>query len=342
MSLIFFKEKNIIIGVLMTAVIFMIDLQSPLWYDAWVLYLIPLFFMYQSARRPYLYSVIVTLLTAAGLFFPHAYSDSTPLMHSAVNRITGICGGWGVSVLLMRLKHLHVSLLQSHNELEKRVEERTDELSQSLGEKEILLREIHHRVKNNLAVVSSLLSLEARKIKDAGVKSLFEESQQRVRSMALVHEKLYQTKDLSAINFESYIKSMVLDIISMYRIDTSAITTEINIGDIELDLESAVPCGLIINELLTNAFKHAFPKNGRGVLSINFTNTDGTYTLIIKDNGVGLPEGFDYREADTLGFQLVDILAGQLGGTLEIKSDKGTEAIVIFYSALLTKSCKMS
>ncbi|MGO9015353.1 MAG: sensor histidine kinase [Dissulfurispiraceae bacterium] len=204
------------------------------------------------------------------------------------------------------------------------------QIKQSLKEKEALLREIHHRVKNNLAIVSSLLSLEARKIKDAGVKSLFEESQQRVRSMALVHEKLYQTKDLSSINFESYIKSMVLDIISMYRIDTSAITTEINIRDIELDLESAVPCGLIINELLTNAFKHAFPKKGKGVLSINFTKTDGTYTLAIKDNGIGLPEGFDYKEAGTLGLQLVNILTDQLGGTLEIKSDKGTEAVVMF------------
>src|SRR5208337_3596073 len=204
------------------------------------------------------------------------------------------------------------------------------QIKRSLKEKEALLREIHHRVKNNLAVVSSLLSLEARKIKDAGVKSLFEESQQRVRSMALVHEKLYQTKDLSSINFESYIKSMVLDIISMYRIDTSAITTEINIRDIELDLESAVPCGLIINELLTNAFKHAFPKNRRGVLSINFTKTDGTYALTIKDNGIGLPEGLDYKEAGTLGLQLVNILTGQLDGTIRIKSDKGTETVVKF------------
>ncbi len=328
MSLSLFKEKNIIIAVLMTIAIFMIDIHTPLWYDAWLLYLVPLFFMYQTAERPYLYSVIVSLLTAAGLFFPHPYS--TPLMHSAVNRITGILGGWGVSVLLMRLKHLHVSLLQSHNELEKRVEERTGELSQSLREKEALLREIHHRVKNNMAVVSSLLSLEARKIKDAGVRSLFEESQQRVRSMALVHEKLYQTKDLSSINFEDYIKSIVSEIISTYRIDTSAIAAEINIEGIELDLESAVPCGLIINELLTNAFKHAFPKNRKGLLSVNFTKTDGAFTLTIKDNGVGLPEGFDYKGASTLGLQLVNILTDQLGGTLRIKSDKGTEAVVMF------------
>jgi PAS domain S-box-containing protein len=204
------------------------------------------------------------------------------------------------------------------------------QIKQSLKEKEVLLREIHHRVKNNMAVVSSLLSLEARKIKDVTVRALFEETRQRVKSMALVHEKLYQTKDLSSVNFEDYIRSIVSEIISLYRIDTSAITVEINIEDMELDLESAVPCGLIINELLTNAFKYAFPKNGRGGLSINFTKTDDNYTLAIKDNGVGLPEGFDYNEASTLGLQLVNILTGQLGGTLQIKSDKGTEAVITF------------
>ena len=204
------------------------------------------------------------------------------------------------------------------------------QIKQSLKEKEALLREIHHRVKNNMAVVSGLLSLEARKIKDADVRALFEKNQQRVRSMALVHEKLYQTKDLSSINLEGYIKSIISDIISLYRIDTSAITTEINIEGIELDLESAVPCGLIINELLTNAFKHGFPDDRSGVLSVDFRKTDDTYTLIIKDNGVGLPEGFDYNEESTLGLRLVKVLTEQIGGTLQIKSDKGTEAMVIF------------
>jgi PAS domain S-box-containing protein len=209
----------------------------------------------------------------------------------------------------------------------KKVEEH---IKQSLREKETLLREIHHRVKNNMAVVSALLSLQARKIKDATVSRLFEESQQRVKSMALVHEKLYQTKDFSSINFEDYIKSLVSEIISLYRIDTSVITTEINIEGIELDLESAVPCGLIINELLTNAFKYAFPDNRGGVLRVDFTKTDDNYTLTIKDNGVGLPEGFDYKEANTLGLQLVNVLTGQIRGTLRIKSDKGTEAVVTF------------
>ena len=148
--------------------------------------------------------------------------------------------------------------------------------------------------------------------------------------MALVHEKLYQTTDLSSINFEDYITSIVSEIIGLYRIDTKAITTEINIKDIELDLESAVPCGLIINELLTNAFKHAFPDNRSGVLSINFKKTDDTYKLVIKDNGVGLPEGFDYMRTNTVGLQIVNVLTKQLRGTLQIKSDGGTEATIMF------------
>jgi C4-dicarboxylate-specific signal transduction histidine kinase len=123
------KTKMIIIVLLTTTAICIIDLLAPLWYDAWVLYLIPLLFMFQSAKRPYIYSVIVTLLIALALFYPH--SDNTPLMHAAVNRITGIFGGWGVSVLLMQLKRLQDSQMQISNELEKRVEDRTAQLSQA-------------------------------------------------------------------------------------------------------------------------------------------------------------------------------------------------------------------
>ena len=206
------------------------------------------------------------------------------------------------------------------------------QLKQAIKEKETLLKEIHHRVKNNMAVVSSLLSLQANKIEDTTVRSLFEESQQRVKSMALVHERLYQAKDLSSINFADYAKSIVSEIISLYLIDTSLITTEIDIEGIELDLESAVPCGLIINELLTNAFKYAFPNNRSGIVSVHFKKNKGIYILTIKDNGVGLPEGFDYKSASTLGIRLVGVLTRQLLGTLEIKSDKGTEAIVAFHA----------
>ncbi|MBF0500358.1 MAG: PAS domain S-box protein [Candidatus Riflebacteria bacterium] len=204
------------------------------------------------------------------------------------------------------------------------------QITQSLREKETLLREIHHRVKNNMAVVSGLLAMQAKRINDTTLRNLFEESQQRVKSMILVHEKLYQTKDLSSINFEDYIRSIVSDIISVYRVDTRSVTTKINIENIELDLESAIPCGLIINELLSNVFKYAFVGNRTGVLSINFSRSDDTYTLIIKDNGVGLPEGFDNNETSTLGLQLVTVLTKQLRGTLRINSDQGTEVIITF------------
>ncbi|KJU84501.1 sensory transduction histidine kinase [Candidatus Magnetobacterium bavaricum] len=205
-----------------------------------------------------------------------------------------------------------------------------DQIKQSLREKESLLREIHHRVKNNLAIVTGLIALQARTIQDAAVKQLFEESKQRVKSMSLVHEKLYQTKDLSSINFAEYIESIVSEIVAMYRIDTNTITANMNVEDIELDLEAAVPCGLIINELLTNAFKYAFPNNRKGIISIHFIKADQTYTLTIKDNGVGLPEGFDYQKSDTLGLQLVTALTGQLDGTLQIKSEDGMETVVMF------------
>lgn len=204
------------------------------------------------------------------------------------------------------------------------------QIRRSLKEKEALLREVHHRVKNNMAVVSSLLSLQANKIEDAAVRTLFDASRQRVKSMALVHEKLYQTDDLASINFEEYIRSIVAEIISLYRIDTNTITTEINVEDIALDLESAVPCGLIINELLTNAFKYAFPDNRSGALRIHFSTADDWHTLMIKDDGVGLAKGFDYQKASTLGLQIANVLAGQLRGTLQIRSDQGTEALLRF------------
>lgn len=231
-----------------------------------------------------------------------------------------------VSDRTLELKEAN-DLLQSELAERKRMEE---QIRRSLKEKDTLLREIHHRVKNNMAVVSSLLALQANNVRDCTVKSLLDESQQRIKSMALVHEKLYQTTDLSSINFKYYINSLMNEIISLYHINSDKITTEIRIEDIELDLESAVPCGLILNELLTNAFKHAFPDNRSGVLVVHFVKADGSYRLTIKDNGVGLPEGFDYKETSTLGLKIVNVLARQLTGRLQIKTDNGTEAVVEF------------
>ncbi|HNV70515.1 MAG TPA: histidine kinase dimerization/phosphoacceptor domain -containing protein, partial [Candidatus Ozemobacteraceae bacterium] len=206
---------------------------------------------------------------------------------------------------------------------------RGEQMEQSLREKEMLLKEIHHRVKNNLAVVSSLLSLQA-KNKDAAVRALLEEGQQRVKSMALVHEKLYQTKNVSAVNFDEYVRTIISEIMSLYQIDTRVIATEINIENIQLDLETAIPCGLLINELLTNAFKYAFPDNRHGTLRIHFTQSQGIYSLLVQDDGIGLPSGFNPETSSTLGLELVHVLAGQLGGELKLTSTGGVRAEVLF------------
>ncbi len=208
-------------------------------------------------------------------------------------------------------------------------QKRGRQMEKSLREKEALLKEIHHRVKNNLAVVSSLLSLQA-KNRDPAVRALLEESRQRVKSMALVHEKLYQTKNVSAVNFDEYVRTIVGEIISLFQIDPSAIKTEIMVENIQLDLETAIPCGLIINELLTNAFKYAFPKNRTGTIRVHFTRDGEVYTLKVSDDGVGMPSDFNPESTQTLGLELVHVLAGQLGGDLKLHSHEGVQAILTF------------
>ena len=199
-----------------------------------------------------------------------------------------------------------------------------------IREKETLLREIHHRVKNNLAIVSSLLALQASRSEDPAARDVLNESRQRVYTMALVHEKLYQTRDFASINFKDYITTMINEIISLFHPGSNRVATELNVEDIELTIELAIPCGLILNELLTNAMKYAFPDNRAGVLHVGFTRTGDAYTLTVRDNGVGLPDGFNYRETQTLGLQIVIILTGQLNGLLQVNANNGTEVAVSF------------
>jgi PAS domain S-box-containing protein len=210
---------------------------------------------------------------------------------------------------------------------QKQVEE---QIRQSLREKETLLKEVHHRVKNNMAVISSLLSLQARKIKDAPLRSMFEESQQRIKSISLVHEKLYRSNDLSRIDFGDYIRTITNELLSSYHKEGTEIATTITDEEVILDIDSAIPCGLIINELFTNALKHAFPQSRSGEVNISCTKKGDSYTLAIKDNGIGLPAGFDHTRTGTLGLQLVEALTGQLKGTLKFFSGVGTEIVITF------------
>ena len=200
-----------------------------------------------------------------------------------------------------------------------------DKIKASLKDKEVLLKELHHRVKNNLQVISSLLNLQLGYIKDKHSIEVFEESRNRVRSMALVHEKLYQSENLSMINFAEYIQSLASNLFRSYRADSSAITLKIHTGEVLLGIDVAIPCGLIINELISNSLKHAFPAGREGEIRINLRLDNGAVTLIISDNGVGFPKDLDFRNTETLGLQLVIDLVRQLKGTIELDRSSGTK-----------------
>ncbi|HMD89196.1 MAG TPA: GAF domain-containing protein [Anaerolineaceae bacterium] len=216
--------------------------------------------------------------------------------------------------------------------------EANEQIKTALREKEVLLREVHHRVKNNLQVISSLLSLQADGIQDPQTHQMFNETQARVRSMALVHEGLYQSKDLARINFAEYIQKLTASLFHAFVINPN-VDLQIEIEDIYLGVDTAIPCGLIINELVSNALKYAFPDGRRGQVWIILAGqghpvggVEGSniYTLIVQDNGIGFPKDLDFNATDTLGMQLVNILTKQLNGSIRMERDAGTKFTINF------------
>jgi len=228
------------------------------------------------------------------------------------------------------LEGIPVGRVWSFRDVTERVKDE-EKLRTALGEREVMLREIHHRVKNNIQIISSLLRLQSRYIKDEKALELLDESQNRIRSMALIHEKLYQSQDLSRIDFSDYIAKMITHLFAIYKVEFSRIRHRVDANKIQLDINRAIPCGLIINELITNALKHAFPEDREGELIITMLSLAGDqYELTVKDNGMGLPEGFDPAKKGTLGFQIVNDLVKQLDGSIEVRGDKGTEIVIRF------------
>jgi PAS domain S-box-containing protein len=204
-----------------------------------------------------------------------------------------------------------------------------DRLHASLQEKDLLLKEIHHRVKNNLQIISSLLSLQSNTIESPETRELVRESQNRVRSMALIHEKLYRSENFAQIDFGEYLRNLTRDLFRSYS--AGGVTLKLQAEDIELDIDAAIPCGLIVNELVSNALKYAFPQGRTGELLIRFSQVaHDRYALSVTDNGVGLPQDLDVRQAKTLGLQLVNMLVTQLRGTLDVISDEGTTFLITF------------
>jgi len=198
-------------------------------------------------------------------------------------------------------------------------------LKNSLKEKEILLKEIHHRVKNNLCVVASLLELQSNTVADPQVSKMFEESQNRLYSMALIHEKLYRSTNLAQINFGEYLEDLVSNLFHSYNISNNRIELKVLAEPISLNLETATPCGLIANELVSNTLKHAFPDGTTGTISVECYQTgDKKINLLVKDNGIGFPQNLDFRKTHSMGFQVVCTLTEQLEGTIEISRELGT------------------
>ncbi|WP_460206092.1 ATP-binding protein [Scytonema sp. NUACC21] len=243
-------------------------------------------------------------------------------------------------------KLAEAELKQSKQELEIRVAERTAELRQlnadlqqneltlrhfsehiedSLREKEVLLKEIHHRVKNNLGIVSSLLQMQCRRTQDQQATAILLDSQNRIASIALVHEKLYRSGNLANINFAQYIPDLISHLFESYNVNSRQIKINFQVEDVSLDIDSAIPCGLIVNELVSNALKYAFPNKQEGEILVKLSQNEENLSLIVKDNGVGLPVNFDEKQTKTLGINLIRGLVQQLRGNIEINSHQGTK-----------------
>lgn len=204
-----------------------------------------------------------------------------------------------------------------------------EKLKESLEEKEMLLKEIHHRVKNNLMVISSLLDLQSQYIKDKEALDIFKESQNRANSMALIHERLYRSTDLK-IDFGEYIQSLATDLFRTYVQDPGRVLLNIDVKNEMIDINTTVPLGLIVNELLTNSMKHGFPSGVRGEIYVDFHKEGDIFILIIGDTGVGFPKDLDFRNTKSLGLQLVNNLTRQIDGEIKLNTDHGTEFEITF------------
>ena len=205
-----------------------------------------------------------------------------------------------------------------------------EQIKASLKEKEVLLKEVHHRVKNNMQLISSLLTLQAREVDDEKLSEKFNESQNRIRSMALVHDKLYQSENLANINFAEYIRDLAHKLFQTYTA-RGRITLKPDLEDVLISIDSAIPCGLILNELISNSLKHAFPEGQEGEVKITLSSFDeNKIELVVSDNGVGIPENLDFENTKSLGLQLVNMLVKQLDGKIDLNRTGGLEFKVIF------------
>ena len=204
-------------------------------------------------------------------------------------------------------------------------------LRASLQEKDLLLKEVHHRVKNNLQIISSLLSLQAARVRDQAVLEVFEHSQARVRAMALIHERLYQSGGFSRIDFAEYVSALTGAMFASAAVTPDLVRLKADVTSAPLSIEKAIPCGLILNELVSNCLKHAFPGGRRGLIHVRLTeDAPGQMLMVVADDGTGLPEGLDFRNTESLGLQLVNTLVRQIHGAIRVETGPGTRFEIRF------------
>jgi len=198
-----------------------------------------------------------------------------------------------------------------------------EQIKRDLKEKEIMLKEIHHRVKNNLQIMSSLLSLQASKINDERISMILNESKSRIQSMSIVHEMMYQNQDFARIDMKYYINKLIASLTLLYYQNAEQIKIIDKCKNVQIDLNRAIPCGMIINELVSNAIKHAFPDKRKGEIDIRLEEKSGKVHLSVRDDGIALPPGFKSSEVDTLGMAIISDLTEQLDGILKVVQGDG-------------------
>ena len=244
----------------------------------------------------------------------------------------------GFSVIMLVLAYIHARLGRlEKKKLKQLVDERTKELTDALSEKEILIKEIHHRVKNNLAVISGLFELQLWNTNDAAVINILKNSQMRIRSMAIIHEQLYQSKNFSKINLSDYMRKLIQAVSDTMDNGLSKISLSIEIDtDVEMTIVQSVPCGLILNELLSNAYEHAFKERSAGNIEVILKEERGHIVMLVSDDGVGMPSNDPDEYKDSLGLTLVTTLVSQLNGTLKIDNKSGTNFHIAFEKVKIT------
>lgn len=285
----------------------------------------------------------VKILNCAG-------TSNTVLVNGAIINFGGKPASLNVLTDITALKKAEEAIRSANEDLDKRVTERTEalilanehlvaeiaartqaerEITTSLHEKNLLLREIHHRVKNNLQIIASLLNLQSRCIADARVQESIKETQSRVRAMALAHEQIYRSDNISEIDLNSYLNYLTKQIFHLHNIQRHRIGLTVSRSDVMANLDTVIPVGLIINELVSNSLKHAFPDDRKGTISLTCT-PQGTeqLRLVYADDGAGMPAGFDWKNPETLGLRLVNGLVSQLNGTIVLEPGEGTSFVI--------------